>query len=93
MLDNTVYDTISIPVEGAGDDEMSEASEVLGDIDQDCAEALLESVAGTHEALMADVAANSEMAGNIVRLSGARKFNREDPIEAAAAEKILKGEE
>lgn len=76
-----------IPVTGRGEDLMVE---VMGDIDQDCAEIVLESIVETHEGLMADVTANSEMAGNIVRLSGARKFNREDPIEAAAAELILK---
>lgn len=62
-----------------------------GDIDQDCVELYLESAVGTHEGLVADVRANSEMAGNLVRLAGAKKFSRLDPIEAAAAEKILKG--
>lgn len=81
-------ETLEIPIDGARENSMS--TDVIGDIDQDCAEIQLESAVRTHEALSAETSANSEMAGNIVRLSGARKYNREDPIEAAAAEKILK---
>ena len=77
-------DTADVDVDTTGD------IDTIGDIDQDCAELILESMVGTHEALMADVSANDELAGDIVRLSAARKFNREDQLEAAAAEVILK---
>lgn len=69
---------------------MSQDSTDVGDIDQDCAEILLESAADTHEGLMAEITANAETAHAVVRQSAARKFNREDPLEAAAAEKILR---
>lgn len=69
---------------------MAEETLVAGDIDQDCCEVLLESVMKTHEAIITETEVNAENAHNIVRLSGARKFNREDPIEAAAAEVILR---
>lgn len=94
---------VSIPISGTGENEMAtdtaenematdtaDVVDAIGDIDQDCAELALESMVETHEGLMAGISANNEMAGNIVRLSGARKFNREDPLEAAAAETILK---
>ena len=83
-------DTVTIPVAGSGGNDMAEASEVLGDIDQDCAELVLESMMQGHEALLAETTANAETAHSIVRFSGARKFNREDPLEAASAEVILK---
>ncbi len=91
-------DPIELPIAGGGDDGVTQvptdvghtSDEHCGDIDQDCTEMLLESLARTHEGLQAETLANEETAGNIVRLSAARKFNREDPIEAAAAEKILK---
>jgi hypothetical protein len=69
---------------------MADETTVVGDIDQDCAEVLAESAAMTHENLMAEIAANAEGASSIVRYAGARKFNREDPIEAAAAEVIMR---
>jgi hypothetical protein len=89
MSDN---DTVTIPVEGSGEKDMTtpETSEVLGDIDQDCAELILEGMMEGHEALLAETVANAETAHSIVRFSGARKFNREDPLEAASAEVILK---
>lgn len=83
-------DTITIPVEGSGGNDMTNAVEVLGDIDQDCAELLLEDMMGGHEAMLTETTANIETAHSVVRLSGARKFNREDPMEAASAEVILK---
>lgn len=83
--------TVEIPDGDQGVNDMStDVTEYAGDIDQDCAEVALESMIDTHEGLMADIAADSELSSSIVRLSGARKFNREDPIEAAAAELILK---
>jgi hypothetical protein len=69
---------------------MSQAPTDVGDIDGDCLELLLESEVETNEAIMAEIAANAESAHSVVRHSGARKFNREDAMEAAAAEKILK---
>lgn len=87
-------DTPGIPVTGRSENEMStdtvDTVDNIGDIDQDCAELALESMVATHEGVMLDVTANAEGASSIVRYSAARKFNREDPIEAAAAEVILK---
>lgn len=65
-------------------------AEALGDIDQDCAELILEGMMEGHEAQLTETTANAETANSIVRFSGARKFNREDPLEAASAEVILK---
>lgn len=45
--------------------------------------------AANHTAMMAETKANAESAHSIVRHTGAQKFQREDPIEAAAAEMIL----
>lgn len=60
-----------------------------GDLDDDCVEMLLDEQFMAHDTLMAEALANGEGAANIVRYSAARKFNREDPIEAASAQMIL----
>ena len=65
-------------------------AEVTIDVDDDCCELIMEDEARAHSALMHESRANSQSAHNIVRHSGARKFNQEDPIEAASAEMILK---
>lgn len=62
---------------------------MAGDLADDCLEMLLDEQEGGFDALMHESAANAAHANNVVRLSGARKFNQEDPIEAAAAEMIL----
>lgn len=59
------------------------------DLTGDIATQLLEESAGVHTALMAESRGNAQSAHSIVRHSAARKFNQEDPIEAAAAEMIL----
>lgn len=78
------------PSETQGEDGMSQVPSNAGDIDVDCLEVLLESMTETHEAMSAEIGANAESAHSVVRHSGARKFNREDPMEAAAATVILK---
>lgn len=83
-------DTITIPVPGEGEAMSTDATTTPGDIDQDCCEVLLESLVQTDEALATETQANAEMAHNLVRLAAARKYNREDPIEAAAAEVIMR---
>ena len=60
-----------------------------GDLDVDIAEQMLEEGAAAHVALMTEVRGNAQSAHSIVRHTAARKFNQEDPIEAAAAEMIL----
>ena len=60
-----------------------------GDIDDDCLQLLLDEQQGSFDALAHESSANIQSANNIVRMSAARKFNQEDPIEAAAAEMIL----
>lgn len=62
---------------------------MAGDLSEDCLEMLLDEQEGAFDALMHESSANTSHANNIVRLSGARKFNQEDPIEAASAEMIL----
>jgi hypothetical protein len=59
------------------------------DISDECCILLLEESGGAHTALMTETRGNAESAHSIVRHSAARKFNQEDPIEAAAAEMIL----
>lgn len=66
---------------------MAEAE--VNDLDVDIAEQALEESALAHTALMTEARGNAESAHSIVRHSAARKFNQEDPIEAAAAEMIL----
>jgi len=60
-----------------------------GDLSNDTLELLLESQLGAYDGMMLEITANGESAASVVRHSGARKFNQEDPIEAAAAEMIL----
>lgn len=61
----------------------------MADVSNDvCVMVLEESMKG-HSALMTEVRGNAQSSHSIVRHSGARKFNQEDPIEAAAAEMIL----
>jgi hypothetical protein len=59
------------------------------DISGDVCTHILEESMAAHSALMLETRANSGGAHSIVRFSGARKFNQEDPIEAAATEMIL----
>jgi hypothetical protein len=62
---------------------------MAGDLSDDCLNRLLDESGGAFDTLMAESAANGSSAHNIVRHSAARKFNQEDPIEAAATEMIL----
>lgn len=62
---------------------------MAGDIDDDCLQLLLDEQQASFDALMHESTANGATAHNVVRLSAARKFNQEDPIEAAATEMIL----
>ena len=87
----------SVPTPGDGfvddvgaskeDNEMSNAPDA--DLSNDSLELLLEQDMGSHDALMLESRGNALSAHSIVRHSAARKFNQEDPIEAAAAEMIL----
>jgi hypothetical protein len=69
-----------------GDSTMSEGL----DLSDDCFQLTLEESAQAHSALMVESRGNAQSAHSVVRHSAARKFNQEDPIEAAAAEMILK---
>lgn len=62
---------------------------MAADLDDDTLELLLHEQFGAADALMLEAQANLSSAHSIVRHSGARKFNQEDPIEAAATEMIL----
>lgn len=72
-----------------GEGEMPADNNPNGDLSSDSLELLLEQDMGAHDVMMQEHRGNAESAHNIVRHSGARKFNQEDPIEAAAAEMIL----
>lgn len=61
------------------------------DVAPDSTTILLEEGLKLHQSLMAETRANEQSAHSIVRHSGARKFNQEDPIEAATVEMILSG--
>ena len=60
-----------------------------GDLSNDTLEMLLDEEMGAFDSLMQETIGNAQGAHSIVRYSGARKFNQEDPIEAAATEMIL----
>ena len=61
----------------------------VGDMSDDCLEVVLDEEMQAHSASMQDQRANAASAFNILRHSSVGKFNREDPIEAAAVEVIL----
>lgn len=60
-----------------------------GDLSDDCLGRLLDESMGGFDSLMVESAANAAASDNVVRNAAARKFNQEDPIEAAATEMIL----
>lgn len=62
----------------------------MADMADDVTGIHLEEFMRTQESLLAESQANVGSANSVVRHSAARKFNQEDPIEAACAEKILK---
>jgi hypothetical protein len=62
---------------------------VMADIEDDVMSMHVENVLKTQEMLMAESQGNVQGANSIVRYSAARKYNQEDPIEAACAEMIL----
>ena len=63
---------------------------MAADLDDDCLQLLLDEEFGSQNLHIDELLANGESAASIVRHSGARKFNREDPLEAASAEYILR---
>ena len=63
----------------------------MDDISANCLELTLEQDMQAHSAMMLESRGNAASAHNITRHASARKFNQEDPIEAAAVEMILSG--
>lgn len=63
---------------------------MAADLDDDCTELLFDESFNSHNLHMDELLANGESAASIVRHSAARKFNREDPLESASAEYILR---
>lgn len=61
----------------------------MADISKECCENILHEALRSHSDLMHDTRGNVQSAHNILRHSGVRKYNEEDPIEAAAVEMIL----
>lgn len=70
-------------------DGASAEDKKMADLSDDCLGLLLDEQLGASDALIHEAGANASSAHSIVRHSAARKFNQEDPIEAAAAEMIL----
>lgn len=62
----------------------------MADITDDVMEFHVENFLKSEESLLVESQANVSSANSVVRHSAARKFNQEDPIEAACAEMILK---
>jgi hypothetical protein len=77
-----------LEIPGPGESSMA-SNEPDSDLSNDALEMLLEEQLGAFDTLMVESGGNIQSANSIVRHSGARKFNQEDPIEAAAAEMIL----
>lgn len=71
-----------------GEDSMS-GNNPDADLSNDSLELLLGESAGAFDSLFQESGGNIQGSHSIVRFSGARKFNQEDPIEAAATEMIL----
>lgn len=61
-----------------------------GDLADDCLERLLDEQLGGFDALNFEATANASATDNLIRNAAARKFNQEDPIEAASVETILR---
>jgi len=82
---------VDVPIDSEGGIQMAgEVDEVQGDIAEDVLDLQLDGFLKTSEMLIAEAVGNQQSSNSIFRHSAARKFNMEDPIEAAAAEKILK---
>lgn len=62
---------------------------MAADISDDCLELLLDEEMGALDEAMVELIGNYQSSDSILRHSSVRKFNQEDPIEAAAAEAIL----
>jgi len=62
---------------------------MAGDLSDDCLNRLLDEQMAAYDALSVEATGNGSSADSIVRHAAARKFNQEDPIEAAATEMIL----
>ncbi len=62
---------------------------MAGDLADECLGRLLDESMSGFDSLMFEAGANASAADNIVRNAAARKFNLEDPIEAASVEMIL----
>lgn len=63
----------------------------MDDISANFLELTLESELQAHTSLMTESRGNSGSVHNVTRHASARKFNQEDPIEAASVEMILSG--
>jgi hypothetical protein len=73
-----------VPGDGQGDANMP------SDLGDDCLELVLEDATVGHTAFMEDLAANEEIQGTVIDFASGRKFNEVGPIEAAAAEVIMR---
>ena len=62
---------------------------MANDLDGDALEYALEQEMNMADFQQAETRANGSSAHSVMRHSGARKYNQEDPIEAAATEMIL----
>jgi hypothetical protein len=62
----------------------------LGDLGCDCLNLSLEDAVTGHTIFMEDAAQNEETQANAVDFASGRKFNEVDPIQAAAAEVVMR---
>ncbi len=86
------------PDNGRGEEDVTQvptdvgdlSADDVGDLSADCLEQLLEDACTGHTAFMEDRAQNEETQGSVVDFASGRKFNEVGPIEAAAAEVIMR---
>ena len=63
---------------------------MAGDLSDDALDLLLDEEAQATDQIQIELLGNAESASSVVRHTGAARLAKEDPIEAAAAEKILR---
>lgn len=68
----------------------TEGEKKMADINDDAFSFHAENYLDTQETVMTESQANVASANSIMRHSAARKYNQEDPIEAACAEMIMR---
>jgi hypothetical protein len=92
-MPNLTDDILELPgvsANSAGGGKSSVEKRAMSDLGDDTLSVHLEEFFRTQESLLTESQGNVASANSVVRHSAARKFNQEDPIEAACAEMILR---